>query len=632
MSSNPFEVLGLDRSATFDDVKLAYRRLARQYHPDAHPGDPEALERFTALRRAYDRLKIFYQTLDVTASASKPVDGIIPPDFIATVASPKAGSGAIATAPHMQGTGSRTSVDAPPMPDTGGHASVANPVIPGTNTPIAVANPIVPGTGNHTRVNNPVAPATGSRDTMLEPALPGTGNRRVFQRVGPMRQSGNLAAQEPAPSEAPAGPRLTRARLAAPQQFGGGHLAARAELIHGHSTAPAGQEHWMHYALLNVRASDSVVFPRVPLNLCLVLDHSSSMLRGNKVERLKETVHGIINQLDDDDFLSIVSFGDRAEVLLPAQPLRDKNAVHGAIDSLRCRGGTEISRGLAAGISELSRNASRALSHLILLTDGQTYGDEMNCLDRAAEAASLHIGITAYGLGADWNNVLLDGIAGPTGGHSDYIESPEEMARAFSSRVLGLQTTTLRQVRLAVRTLEGSAVQRATLVGPMLRPLEPSGDGDTRVCLLGDMSGSTDYRVLLELTLGARRAGQYTIATLALSYDVPGLQRDGETLTIPLVVTATPDHDSAAAADPRVLEALRHMTVHRLQQRAWQELHSGNIDKGTGFLKRAAEHLEAAGHEELAKVTATEATRVQNGEAASDETIKRIIYGTRKLG
>src|ERR687888_1772612 len=72
MSSNPFEILGLDRSATFEDVKLAYRRLARQHHPDANPHDPTALERFTALRHAYDRLKIYYQMLDEAGSATRP--------------------------------------------------------------------------------------------------------------------------------------------------------------------------------------------------------------------------------------------------------------------------------------------------------------------------------------------------------------------------------------------------------------------------------------------------------------------------------------------------------------------------------------------------------------------------------
>lgn len=602
MSSNPFEVLGLDRSASFEDVKLAYRRLARQHHPDAHPGDPAALDRFTALRRAYDRLKIFYQTLDETGSSARP-----------------------AQAP-------RISV-AVPSAEPGAHAAIPEPAVPGTGSRVTVFEPAGPGTGNRVPMAEPGVSGTGNHTTMAEPTTPGTGNRRVFQRTGPMRQSGEISAQEPAPGAASPLARIARTRLPAPKQFGSGHLAARAEVIPGHSSAPSGDAPWMHYALLGVRASDSVVFPRVPLNLCLVLDHSSSMLRGNKVERLKDTVHGIINQLDQDDYLSIVSFGDRAEVLLPAQPLRDKNIVHGAIDAMRCRGGTEISRGLAAGISELSRNASRALSHLILLTDGQTYGDEMVCLDRAAEAASLHIGITAYGLGADWNNVLLDGIAGPTGGHSDYIESPEEMARAFSARVLGLQTTTLRNVRLAVRAAESHIVQRVTLVGPMLRPLEPAGDAEARLYTLGDMSGTADYRVLLEFTLGVpRHEGQAAVATLTLCYDVPGLQREGETLSIPLTITVAPDHDMEAPADPRVLEALRHMTVHRLQQQAWLELHSGNIEKGTGFLKRAAEHLEAAGHSDLAKITAGEASRVEGGEAASDENIKRIIYGTRKLG
>src|SRR5689334_19962847 len=70
LSSNPFEILGLDRSASFEDVKLAYRRLAPEYHPDANPNDPMALERFTALRRAYERLKIFYQTLEDVEGAT----------------------------------------------------------------------------------------------------------------------------------------------------------------------------------------------------------------------------------------------------------------------------------------------------------------------------------------------------------------------------------------------------------------------------------------------------------------------------------------------------------------------------------------------------------------------------------
>jgi molecular chaperone DnaJ len=52
-----YEVLGLTRTATDDDIKKAYRRLARQYHPDANPDDPAAAERFKEVAQAYEVLR-----------------------------------------------------------------------------------------------------------------------------------------------------------------------------------------------------------------------------------------------------------------------------------------------------------------------------------------------------------------------------------------------------------------------------------------------------------------------------------------------------------------------------------------------------------------------------------------------
>lgn len=51
-----YEVLGVAPDADNKDIKRAYRRLARQYHPDANPGDPHAEERFKAISAAYDVL------------------------------------------------------------------------------------------------------------------------------------------------------------------------------------------------------------------------------------------------------------------------------------------------------------------------------------------------------------------------------------------------------------------------------------------------------------------------------------------------------------------------------------------------------------------------------------------------
>ena len=51
-----YDVLGVDRSATRDEVKRAYRNLARQYHPDVNPDNPEAEDRFKELSEAYSVL------------------------------------------------------------------------------------------------------------------------------------------------------------------------------------------------------------------------------------------------------------------------------------------------------------------------------------------------------------------------------------------------------------------------------------------------------------------------------------------------------------------------------------------------------------------------------------------------
>jgi len=52
-----YQSLGVDRSAAEKDIKAAYRKLARQYHPDANPGDKSAEERFKEISEAYEVLK-----------------------------------------------------------------------------------------------------------------------------------------------------------------------------------------------------------------------------------------------------------------------------------------------------------------------------------------------------------------------------------------------------------------------------------------------------------------------------------------------------------------------------------------------------------------------------------------------
>ena len=51
-----YEVLGVSKSASQDEIKKAYRELARKWHPDRNPDDAEAEERFKEIQQAYDAL------------------------------------------------------------------------------------------------------------------------------------------------------------------------------------------------------------------------------------------------------------------------------------------------------------------------------------------------------------------------------------------------------------------------------------------------------------------------------------------------------------------------------------------------------------------------------------------------
>ena len=57
MMDDPYKVLGVSPNASDEEIKQAYRRLAKKYHPDLHPGDEEAAKQMQKINAAYEKIK-----------------------------------------------------------------------------------------------------------------------------------------------------------------------------------------------------------------------------------------------------------------------------------------------------------------------------------------------------------------------------------------------------------------------------------------------------------------------------------------------------------------------------------------------------------------------------------------------
>ena len=79
-----YEVLGVRRDASNDELKKAYRKLALEFHPDRNPNNPTAAERFREAAEAYETLgdperRKIYDQFGATGEKRRPADAVLLP-------------------------------------------------------------------------------------------------------------------------------------------------------------------------------------------------------------------------------------------------------------------------------------------------------------------------------------------------------------------------------------------------------------------------------------------------------------------------------------------------------------------------------------------------------------------------
>lgn len=383
------------------------------------------------------------------------------------------------------------------------------------------------------------------------------------------------------------------------------------------------------YILLEVaprdESAENLVAP--PLNLCLVLDRSTSM-QGEKLDILKATAIQLLRSLRPQDVLSIVAFSDRAEVVVPASISLDKKKQEGRIQMMQASGATEIFNGLDAGLKEIRRTLDPSrVNHIILLTDGQTYGDEQACLQLAEQAAAQNIGITGMGIGHEWNDIFLDALAGKTGGSSAYISKPKDIERLLVEKFQALVSTYADDVLLEYKEQDDVKINYVFRLQPDAGPIEAGSP-----MRLGPILRDVHLQVLIELVVKpeALKGDNATILNGFLKTSIAARPMPVPPIRLHLTreVHQTPSSDPPPT---RILSALSRLTLYRMQERAQVAVDAGQFEVAVRHLQNLATHLLSQGEHSLAKTALFEAENLERMHAWSASGNKDIKYSTRAL-
>ena len=369
--------------------------------------------------------------------------------------------------------------------------------------------------------------------------------------------------------------------------------------------------------------------PAPPLNVCLVLDKSTSM-KGEKMDMVKSTAHQILRNLRQQDILSVVTFSDRAEVIIPAAYHQDRTRLESRIQMIQPSGATEMYQGLEAGVKEVMRSMdSKRINHIILLTDGHTYGDEQECLALASKIAERGIGISAMGIGQEWNDIFLDVLATRTGGSSAFISEPKDIKRLLLEKFNALAQTYADDITLEFAPVDGVELSYAFRLQPDPTPVMI----DESPLRLGPILQDISTRVIFEYIIEPKavKSDIVTFVNGTLKVMIASLPVPVPAFRINLQRPVTTQAEEDASPPPEIVKALSRLMLYRMQERARREIAKGNIDTGTRQLQSLAANLLAQGERSLAQTIMLEVDSLQNKNALTDEGSKKINYGTRAL-
>ena len=323
---------------------------------------------------------------------------------------------------------------------------------------------------------------------------------------------------------------------------------------------------------------------RPQATVVVVLDRSGSM-SGPRLAAARYALSALVDRLMPTDNFGVVTFDDEVDVVVPAGPLTDRDAVRRAVRSITSGGATDLSAGYLRGLQEARRVAGPAGARVILISDGHAnrgISDPDRLGGVAAQAAADCIVTTTLGIGLGYDEQLLGAIARSGTGAELFAEEPDSASAQIAGDVTGLLEQTISAASITVRLTD--QVTQLTIVNDL--PSRPI-DGGLMIELGGFVAAEGRNVVITFSVPGMSEVGAIDIASLKLRYvTLPDLVE--ETLTIPVAVNVVPGDELAGrAVNPVVRAELVYQEAQAAKREASRQLQDDDL-AGAGSTLHAA--------------------------------------------
>ncbi len=284
----------------------------------------------------------------------------------------------------------------------------------------------------------------------------------------------------------------------------------------------------------------------VPAHICLVLDVSGSMNTVDKYPLLLQAIPSIIDALSDNDWLSIILFSARSELIWSNDVASSRQRKQEIIQRIDQSGvkfeATYLSPGLNLAINEIqyfSKYKPDAVNRLYILTDGQLH-DAEQCYNLNPALRNLNLEINSYGFGQDFAEETMRQImAGCPGGRVKCIYNQNEISMSFAhvGKVAGnlIATNAQLELRLSPNVIPGDAFR----FEPGTQWFGAIND-TTRIfsTQIGGLEKGRIYKYCFEARLKPSAKDYEQIATAKLSYV---FQEQQEIVTQDIFINRTKD-------------------------------------------------------------------------------------------